>query len=131
MHRKVSKNKNKGYEIQILTSNQPHLGITEDNIRSKGIKAVKYDKGVIRISNKEEEKRRRIHNINLIEEVIRIIRPDCCLIGNLDLLGEEVLNCVLDKKIPTIQHIGFMGSPFEGDWIPSKKPFRVALASGK
>ena len=24
-----------------------------------------------------------------------------------------------------------MGSPFEGDWIPSKKPFRVALASGE
>ena len=46
-------------------------------------------------------------------------------------VGKEILDTLIGYDIPTIQHIGFMGSPFPGDWIPKGKKFKLGFASGE
>ena len=49
---------NKGYEIQILTSNQPHLGITENEHEIKKLKLLgKYDKGLYEYQTKKRKRK--------------------------------------------------------------------------
>lgn len=122
-----------GYNTLVLTGNQSQLGEVEKEKRvNRHLRLLgEYGEGVQHLNNETERKIRQEANLFRIEEAMKKHKPNACLVGNLDLLGKEVLDKILSYNIPTIQHIGFMGSPFPGDWIPKKKPFKLAFASGE
>tara|TARA_B100001175_G_C19493826_1_gene634139 strand:+ start:569 stop:1726 length:1158 start_codon:yes stop_codon:yes gene_type:complete len=122
-----------GYNTYVLTGNQSQLGEVEKEKKvERSLRLLgDYKEGVQHIEEEKERKLRQETNLYRIEEVIKWHKPNACLIGNLDLLGKELLDKILSYKIPTIQHIGFMGSPFPGDWLPKDKTFKVAFASGE
>ena len=121
-----------GYNTLVLTGNQSQLGEVEKEKRvNRHLRLLgEYGEGVQHLNNETERKIRQEANLFRIEEAMKEHKPNACLVGNLDLLGKEVLDKILSYNIPTIQHIGFMGSPFPGDWIPKKQPFKLAYASG-
>ena len=122
-----------GYSEIVLTANLKELGkVNHEESINRNLRLLgSYENGVQHIKDPIEREKRQSLNIKLIEDTIAKHKPDVCLLGNLDLLGKEILDKVLEYKIPTVQHIGFMGSPFEGDWLPSQRLFRLAFASGE
>lgn len=122
-----------GYDTFILTGNQSQLGkVDKEKKIERSLRLLgEYREGVQHIKEDSERRLRQEANLLMIEEAINKHKPNACLIGNLDLLGKDLLDKILSYNIPTIQHIGFMGSPFPGDWIPRDKPFRIAFASGE
>ena len=125
--------KRKGYSEIVLTGDQPELGEGQGrHFIQRELKLLgEYKNGVQNLGEGHEKEKRSKYNLKIINNILIEHKPDACLIGNLDLLGKEVLDCILAKNIPTVMHIGFMGSPFQGNWIPYTKPFRIASASGE
>lgn len=122
-----------GYSEIVLTADLKELGVVgrEKNINRSLMLLGNYSNGVQHIRDSRERRKRKEKNIQIIKETIKENKPDACLIGNMDLLGKEIVDTVLSHDIPTIQHIGFMGSPFEGDWLPDQRLFRLAFGSGE
>ena len=120
-----------GYQAHVLTGDQPQLGPSSTSVDiQRDLQLLgKYHEGVQNLQDLAERQRRQEHNLACLNTALSRYQPDACLIGNLDLLGKELLDAVLEHDIPTIQHIGFMGSPFPGNWLPINKPFSLAFAS--
>ena len=94
-----------GYKAKVLTSNEEYLGEAgdeEDVVRELKLLG-SYQNGVNNLEEGEERQKRREHNKRILEAIIERHKPDTCLIGNLDLLGKEILDKILDYDIPTIQ----------------------------
>ena len=123
----------KGYSTLVLTGDQRQLGEVEEEEQIERTLHLlgDYKEGIQHLEDGIERRRRKEANLIRVEEAFKRYKPDACLAGNLDLLGKEVLDKVLSYNIPTVQHIGFMGSPFSGDWLPKEKPFKLAFASGE
>jgi len=123
-----------GYKPLVLTSDAPylgHAGLDPRCCRSLELLG-SYNGGVSRLQDGGEERRRQQHNQKLLERVLRRFQPQVCLVGNLDLLGLELLETVLRWPIPTIQHVGFMGAPMPLGSSPLHHPlYRMAFASGE
>ena len=125
--------KARGYSEVVLTGDQPDLGAGQGrhDIQRKLKLLGEYKNGVQNLDEGHEKEERIKHNLKTVNHAISEHKPSACLVGNLDLLGKGLLDYILTKDIPTIMHIGFMGSPFQGNWIPYTKPFRIASASGE
>ena len=54
---------------------------------------------------------------------------DGILVGNLDLLGFELLNHLLGAGIPVLQHLGFVFPPFAPEQWPQHMHYRLVSAS--
>jgi glycosyltransferase involved in cell wall biosynthesis len=54
---------------------------------------------------------------------------DGILVGNLDLLGFELLEHLLGPGIPVVHHLGFVTSPFAPDQFPQQSHYRLVSAS--
>ena len=54
---------------------------------------------------------------------------DGMLVGNLDLLGPELLAVLLEPGIPVIHHVGFVSPPFAPQQMPSAPHYRLVAAS--
>jgi glycosyltransferase involved in cell wall biosynthesis len=54
---------------------------------------------------------------------------DGVLVGNLDLLGPELLPVLLEPGIPVLQHVGFVTPPFAPHQFPTASPYTLGAAS--
>ena len=54
---------------------------------------------------------------------------DGVLVGNIDLLGLEILQPLIDAALPTLHHIGFVTPPFEPELTPTATNYQVVCAS--
>jgi glycosyltransferase involved in cell wall biosynthesis len=54
---------------------------------------------------------------------------DGILVGNLDLLGFELLNQLLGPGLPVLQHLGFVNAPFAPEQLPKQSHYRLVSAS--
>jgi glycosyltransferase involved in cell wall biosynthesis len=123
----------RGYKTLVLSSDQPELGKIGTNPRILRFMQLlgSYDGGVKYLNDSREEYKRKASNQKLLRKAIEGFKPDACLVGNLDLLGQDLLNTLLDLWIPTIQHVGFMGAPMPLEHYPVGKPYKMAFASGE
>ena len=56
-------------------------------------------------------------------------RWDGLLLGNLDLLGVELLPALLAAGLPVLHHIGFVVEPFRAQDLPAARNYRMVAAS--
>uniref|UniRef100_UPI004047449C glycosyltransferase family 4 protein n=1 Tax=Cyanobium sp. TaxID=2164130 RepID=UPI004047449C len=54
---------------------------------------------------------------------------DGVLVGNLDLLGPELLSVLLEPGIPVLQHVGFVTPPFAPHQLPKAPNYTLVAAS--
>ena len=122
-----------GHQITVLCSNAPYLdidSIKEDhsiqrNILLKG----SFENGITNITNPLKRTEIDKHNIKLLEGALKKENWDGILIGNLDLIGDEILETLANKSIPILHHIGFMEPSFSHLSIPKKNNYIILAAS--
>lgn len=122
-----------GYQPTVLTSDQPYLGHTGQDPGVLRLLELlgSYEGGVSRLGDAAQEEQRRLTNGRTLAKVVEWHRPQACLVGNLDLLGQDLLEQLLQLGIPTIQHVGFMGAPMPLNQYPSHGPYAMAFASAE
>jgi glycosyltransferase involved in cell wall biosynthesis/Tfp pilus assembly protein PilF len=125
--------RNRGHSIYVLTSDSPYLGNTDgdkpDVHRSFELfggweggvcKTMENPADIIRIVRK---------NIAGLEQVLKEFRPDACLLGNIDFLSKNIIDPMLDKKIPIIHHLGNQQPGYVVNETPKNRLYHLAAAS--
>jgi len=123
-----------GYKPLVLTSDAPYLGPAGLDPRiCRSLQLLgSYEGGISRLGDSGEEQRRQQHNQSLLNKILNSFKPQACLVGNLDLLGLELLDTVLARGVLTQQHVGFMGAPMPLHQYPrGKGAYGMAFASGE
>ena len=125
----------RGHSIIVLSSDAPYLPKPPSDFKLKA-KIVRklilkghFHNGVHHL--KEPTKRREVdlRNNALILSHINEYSFDGILLGNLDLLGPEILHSLESFKKPVLHHIGFINPPFALKDFPSFKGYKVIAAS--
>ncbi|MCP9809140.1 glycosyltransferase [Cyanobium sp. HWJ4-Hawea] len=88
-----------------------------------------YENGISRLADTTEEQRRQHRNQQRLNQLLDMINPQACLVGNLDLLGTDLHKQLGKRRIPTIQHVGFMAAPYGPQDYPQANTYRLAFAS--
>ena len=123
----------RGHTIHVLTSNISFLGMAdgnESNIdRSLQLLGVWKDREFNPIDNKKEINRINSHNTARIDNVIKECNADVCLIGNMNFLSRNILDIVMDKKIPIIHHLCNDLPNYDISDTPKNRLYHLATAS--
>ena len=120
-----------GYDAHVLSSDQTYLGPGGGDqrvIRSLELLG-SYENGISRLNDSQEEQRRTHQNLRRVRQVLDRLQPQACLVGNLDLLGTDLLHAITERGTPTIQHVGFMAAPFPLEAFPKEASYSMAFAS--
>ena len=120
--------------MQVLCSDAPHLGPSQDGPSSEPVERTLELKGAFRNGVSHElnwPKRRAIdaRNIERLNSWLQRHRWDGVLLGNLDLLGAELLPTVMNANCPVLHHIGFVVAPFNAQDAPPMQRYRMVAAS--
>ena len=126
----------RGHHVQVLSSDTPHLGSSsevgpsgEQVARQLQLKG-SYEGGVKPLTDKAELQAISSANAATITEHLHRAGPfDGVLIGNIDLLGLEVVDAVLHHGVPVLHHIGFVHPPFHPKQQPSHPAYQLVAAS--
>ena len=124
----------RGHKIQVL-SNAPYLG--EDSSGPSGEPVDRrlmlkgsFHNGVEHLQDSSMKHQIDINNRNFLNNWIQRRSWDGILIGNLDLLGPELLEPLLSSRLPLLHHIGFVTPPYAQEQMPSKRSnYRLLTAS--
>ena len=126
--------KERGHTIQVITSDAPYLGPS-----SAGTSAEPVDRrlqlkgsfrgGVHHIQEPAARARVNANNRALLAEWISQGPWDGILLGNLDLLGTELLSPLLASNLPLLHHIGFVTPPYPPQEMPPKSSSYKVLAA--
>ena len=83
-----------GYQSLVLTSDENYLGSAgTNNSVNRSLKLLgTYQDGLKPLNEGEEKKSRQIANRTILAQTIELFQPNTCLIGNLDLLGIDLLH---------------------------------------
>tara|TARA_B100000674_G_C37918050_1_gene951930 strand:+ start:400 stop:1590 length:1191 start_codon:yes stop_codon:yes gene_type:complete len=125
----------RGHSIQVLSSDTPHLGDSSDQgpsgeevdrrLQLKG----SYQGGVRALQDPQQRKAIDQANIALIRGWLRRQHWGGVLLGNLDLLGPELLPALLEAECVVQHHIGFVRAPFPPSAWPHSDRYRLVAAS--
>jgi len=121
-----------GWDLHVLSSDQPYLGPCgfESSVERSLELLGTYENGIQHLPPGPELERRRLRNRTLLQQLIQQWQPQAALVGNLDLLGLDLLQELLQAGIPTVQHVGFMNPPFPRELYP-QGPYAMATASAE
>ena len=125
----------RGHKIQVLSSNAPYLG--EDSSGPSGEPVDRrlmlkgsFHNGVEHLQDSSMKHQIDINNRNFLNNWIQRRSWDGILIGNLDLLGPELLEPLLSSRLPLLHHIGFVTPPYAPEQMPSRRSnYRLLTAS--
>ena len=125
----------RGHTIQVLSSDAPHLGSSSEigpsgeaidrQLQLKG----SYQGGVRHLQNPQQRQAIDQANATLIRKWINSQHWDGILLGNIDLLGPEVLPALLEAQCVIQHHVGFVHPPFPPRAFPSSNLYRLVAAS--
>lgn len=125
----------RGNEVKVISSDAPYLdhakSIEEiDNSveRSLYLKG-SFQNGVHHLRNQQEIRNIDTHNQRRIKHLLRHNEFHGVLVGNLDLLGPEILTPLLKLNIPILHHIGYTAKPFAEGLHPKSTNYRIVAAS--
>ena len=125
----------RGHSIQVLSSDAPHLGASSDlgpsgeavdrRLQLKG----SYEGGVRNLQDPQRRQAIDQANATLIRSWLNSQHWDGILLGNLDLLGPELLPVLLEAQCIVQHHVGFVHAPFPGHALPANERYRLVAAS--
>ena len=122
-----------GHEISVLCSNAPYLDIDsikkDHTINRNLLLKGSFENGITNITDPLKRSEIDKHNIKLLEVTLSQGNWNGILIGNIDLIGEEILETLAQKSIPILHHIGFMEPSFSYLNIPKTKNYIMLAAS--
>ena len=128
------------HSVDVLTSDAPYLLVNSQSsyflllLKSKPSVFLSlklkgsYERGVSIYTDDQLCKSIDLHNINVIRS-LPLHTYDGILLGNLDLLGHEILPFLVSLKIPIVHHIGFTNPPFPSSFQPRTNNFLISPAS--
>jgi glycosyltransferase involved in cell wall biosynthesis len=123
----------RGHSIYVLTSDTPYLGKTEGDAPDVDRSLVLFggwEGGVCKaMENRDDIIQIVRKNIAGLEQVLKVFRPDACLLGNIDFLSKNILDPILDKKIPIIHHLGNQNPSYAVHETPKSRHYHLATAS--
>ncbi len=125
----------RGHNLKVLTANASYLGTEEKKGPSgeditREIKLLgSYEGGLKLISDNLIRNQIIKSNIDLLNTIISNEKFDGILIGNLDLIGIEVLQFVVSLRLPVIHHIGFITPPLKKVDMPVGENYMLIAAS--
>lgn len=125
----------RGHNIQVLSSNAPHLGensglgpsgeAVDRRLQLKG----SYEGGVRPLQDPKQRHAIDEANTALIQSWLNSQHWNGILLGNLDLLGPELLPPLLEAGCIVQHHVGFVHAPFPLSAWPSSDRYRLVAAS--
>tara|TARA_Y100001933_G_C18967123_1_gene550760 strand:- start:442 stop:1632 length:1191 start_codon:yes stop_codon:yes gene_type:complete len=126
---------NRGHSIQVLSGDAPHLGTSsvlgpsgekvERSLQLKG----SYEGGVRPLRDPQQRQAIDQANAALIRSWLNTQSWDGILLGNLDLLGPELLPALLEARCIVQHHVGFVHPPFPPNAWPKSDSYRLVAAS--
>ena len=125
--------RNRGHSIYVLTSDSPYLGNTdgdEPDVHRSLVLFGGWEGGVCKTMENPDDIIRIVRkNIAGLEQVLKEFRPDACLLGNIDFLSRNIIDPILDKKIPIIHHLGNQQPGYVVNETPKNRLYHLAAAS--
>ena len=125
----------RGHTLQVLSSDAPELGASsglgpsgEDVDRRLKLKG-SYSGGVKHIEDLSKRHQINEQNIQLIRQWLRVKPWNGILLGNLDLLGPELLSVLLEANCKIQHHVGFVHPPFPASAWPASNHYQMVAAS--
>jgi len=124
----------RGHIPTVLTSDAPYLGpgadgpsgeLVQRSLQLKG----SFENGVQLNQNPIACAAMDAHNQALVRHLCTQQRYDGILLGNLDLLGPELLRPLLEAGVPLLHHAGFMAAPFSPEHWPQCDLYQLVAAS--
>ena len=125
----------RGHTLQVISSDAPYLGPCSAGPNSEPVDRRLQLKGSFEggVHQLQEPKARAsvdALNRSLITQWLSQESWDGILLGNLDLLGTELLTPLLASGLPLLHHIGFVTPPYPPEQMPPKSSsYRVLAAS--
>ena len=125
----------RGHILQVISSDAPYLGPSsagpsgepvDRRLQLKG----SFQGGVRQLQEPAARAAVDTNNHALLKHWIDKGAWDGILLGNLDLLGTELLAPLLESGLPLLHHIGFVTPPYPPEQMPPKSSrYRVLAAS--
>ena len=127
------------HSVDVLTSDAPYLLVNSEASYSSSLKSKpsviltlklkgSYERGVSIYTDDQLCNSIDLHNINVIRS-LPLHTYDGILLGNLDLLGHQLLPFLVSLNIPIVHHIGFTNPPFPSCFQPRTNKFLISPAS--
>ena len=124
----------RGHHVEVLCSDAPYLGPSGPGPSGEPVRRClvlkgNFANGVELLDNEQSCRQIDQHNEREIASVLSSRSVDGILLGNLDLLGPELLQPLLRPGIPVLHHVGFMPAPFGAVHWPRQGCYRLVAAS--
>ena len=124
----------RGHYVQVLSADVPHLGNSSDGPSGEPVSRCLTLKGSFEggVKLDQNPERCRVNDAANQDWVCRWLKQrdwDGVLVGNIDLLGLETLQPLIDAAIPLLHHVGFVTPPFDPTLTPKTKRYQVVCAS--
>ena len=124
----------RGHQITVLSHNAPYLGRDSDGPNGESVqRSLKlkgsFNQGVTMIQEPAALRVIDRWNLTQLQGVLQAEPWDAFLVGNLDLLGPELLKPLIATGKPVVHHVGFIAAPFPAVKVPEATNYRIATAS--
>jgi len=110
------------HSVQVLTSDAPYLGgdLNLDHQVDRSLQLLgSYDGGLTSVNDPTERQRRQALNGALLEQQLQQWCPQAVLLGNLDMLGPELVHQLMARGVPCWHHHGFSQPAFAPAQLPA------------
>jgi len=121
-----------GHEVTVVSSDAAYLGpIMQPELGVVRVLQLKgsFENGVKMINDPFICAEIEQQNRQLIEKILNQTSWDGVLLGNIDLLGLASVQPLLNKGMPVLHHVGFIGAPFPPGEMPSQSNYKLVAAS--
>ena len=125
----------RGNTLQVLSSDCIELGVSSkkgpsgENVDRQLKLKGSYHGGIKHIEDPFTRKNIDNHNTDLIRDWLRSKRWDGILLGNLDLLGPELIPVLLEANCQIVHHVGFVHAPFPRHMWPNARNYEMVASS--
>ena len=124
----------RGHHLQVLCADAPHLGDSGNGPSGEPVSRCltlkgSFEGGVQLDQNPERCRACDAANQHWMRRWMKQREWDGVLVGNIDLLGLESLQPLIDVAMPLLHHIGFVTPPFDPKITPKTTRYQVVCAS--
>ncbi|MBM5827019.1 MAG: glycosyltransferase family 4 protein [Cyanobacteria bacterium M_surface_7_m2_040] len=124
----------RGHTITVLTSDAPYLGTGGPGPSGEGVRRDlklkgSFEGGVSLLEDPQLCQALDHHNNQTLQRQLLAEPYGGVLLGNIDLLGPELLPALLASNLPVLHHVGFMAPPFTPQQWPVANHYTLVAAS--
>lgn len=124
----------RGHRLRVLSSDAPYLGPTAAGPSGEPVNRVlilkgSFENGVQLLRDPTQCAAIDAHNGTVVTTELASQPVDAVLLGNIDLLGPELLPPLLQAGVPLLHHVGFVAPPFAAWQWPRSPLYTLVSAS--